>query len=106
MFCFGIFKMKQILPLEYNVNPTFFLYISTMVPQQSPGYDDPDLSLCEAAGARGDRCSQGPVVHQKGAWMKTEKEEEEEEGEEKATVRATQLAGTENKKTKIREMRC
>ena len=34
--------------------------------QQSPGYDGPDLSICEAAGAR----------RRKGAWIKREEEGE------------------------------
>ena len=50
--------------------------------QWSLGYDDPDLSICEAAGAWRGRWSQRLLVNQKGAWMKGEEEEEEEEGEE------------------------
>ena len=46
--------------------------------QWNPGYDDPYASICEAAGARRNKWSHGPVVHQKGAWMKREEEEEEE----------------------------
>ena len=50
--------------------------------QQSPGYEDPHPSICKAAGAGRESCSQGPVVHQKEAWMKREEEKEEEEEEE------------------------
>ena len=65
--------------------------------QWNPGYDDPYALICEAAGARRGRRSQGSVVHQKGAWMKREKgeEEEEEEEEEERVIqseRATKLA--------------
>ena len=36
-------------------------------PHKSPGCDDPDPSVCVAAGARTGRWSQGPMVHQKGS---------------------------------------
>ena len=65
--------------------------------QWSPGYDDPYPSICEAAGAGRGRWSQGPVVHQKGAWMKTEDEEEEEAIE---SERAAQLAAPGSRKQK------
>ena len=43
-------------------------------------------SVCEAAGVRRGRCSQRPVAHQKGDWLKRDEEEEEEEEEERESV--------------------
>ena len=47
--------------------------------QLRPVCDDPDLS---GKRAKKGRWSQGPVVHQKGAWMKREEEEEDKEEKE------------------------
>ena len=61
--------------------------------------DDPDASIYEAAGARRGRCSQGPVVHQKGTWMQKEEEAAEEEAIKCGQWESGHLTimGTENK---------
>ena len=50
--------------------------------QQSPEYDNPYASICEAAGSKRAIWSQKPVFHQKGASMKTEEKGKDEKKEE------------------------
>ena len=60
--------------------------------ERSPGCDDPYASISEAAGVGRGRWSQGPAVHQRGAWMKEGRIHKVRERH------SLQLVGTENKK--------